>query len=66
MVGMEFDTAVDGTPYVLTVLEVDGDNVKVDANHPLAGMSLFFEVKVLEIRTGEGSELIQGFPAPND
>ncbi len=60
--GMEFDTAVNGTPYVLTVLEVLGDNVKVDANHPLAGKPLYFDVKVLKVRESYTEEKVKGHP----
>ena len=60
--GMEFDTAVDGKPYVLTILEILGDEVKVDANHPLAGKALFFEVKVLKVRDSYTEEKVLGHP----
>ena len=60
--GMEFDTAVDGTPYVLTILEILEDEVKVDANHPLAGKSLYFDVKVLKVRDSYTEEKVLGHP----
>jgi FKBP-type peptidyl-prolyl cis-trans isomerase SlpA len=34
-----------------TVMEVDGDNITVDYNHPLAGHHLTYEVILLEIKT---------------
>ena len=61
-VGMEFDTAVNGTPYVLTILEILGDEVKVDANHPLAGKQLYFDVKVLKVRDSYTEEKVLGHP----
>ena len=60
--GMEFETVINDTPYILTVLEVNGDKVVVDANHPLAGKPLFFDVTVKEIRDSYSDELAQGFP----
>lgn len=60
--GMEFETVINDTPYILTVMEVDGEHVKVDANHPLAGKPLFFDVKVIDIRDSFSDELAQGFP----
>ena len=60
--GMEFETVINDTPYILTVLEVNGDKVVVDANHPLSGKPLFFDVKVIEIRDSYSDELAQGFP----
>ena len=60
--GMEFETNINDIPIMLTVLEVKGDKVKVDANHPLAGKPLYFEVKVADIRDSYNDELVQGFP----
>ena len=36
------------------VLEVHPDSVKVDFNHPIAGHTIQFRVKVLEVSTPEG------------
>jgi FKBP-type peptidyl-prolyl cis-trans isomerase SlyD len=60
--GMEFETVINDKPYILTVLEVKNNKVKVDANHPLAGKPLYFDVKVLNIRDSYSDELAQGYP----
>ena len=66
-VGMEFETAIDDVPYILTVIKVDDKGVTVDANHPLAGKALFFDVKVTDIKEALSDELVQGFPmAPEE
>ena len=39
----------DGGLMPITVVDVDDDSVKVDANHPLAGKDLVFDVELLEI-----------------
>ena len=66
-VGMEFETAIDDVPYILTVIKVDDKGVTVDANHPLAGKALFFDVKVTDIKEALSDELGQGFPmAPEE
>lgn len=39
----------DGGMLPITVVEVDDKNVKVDANHPLAGKDLVFDVELVEI-----------------
>jgi len=39
----------DGTGFVLTVKEVGESNVTLDANHPLAGKDLRFDIKLLQI-----------------
>ena len=49
-------------PVTLTVSEVTGDSVVFDANHPLAGKRLHYDVEVMDIRTAIGRELRQGYP----
>ena len=39
----------DGSAVVVTVLNVDTDNVTFDANHPLAGKDLQFQIELIEI-----------------
>lgn len=39
----------DGNTFVVTVAEVGESTVKLDANHPLAGESLEFEIKLVDI-----------------
>jgi FKBP-type peptidyl-prolyl cis-trans isomerase 2 len=36
-------------PIIIKILEIDGDVVVIDANHPLAGKKLIFELELLEI-----------------
>lgn len=47
----------DGTPQVLSVLEVTEESVLLDLNHPLAGQRIRFEVEVLEARPATAEEL---------
>jgi peptidylprolyl isomerase len=39
----------DGTPFGVVVTDVGDAAVTLDANHPLAGQTLFFEVELVEI-----------------
>ena len=39
----------DGTPFPVVVTDVTEQAVTLDANHPLAGQILFFEVELMEI-----------------
>jgi peptidylprolyl isomerase len=39
----------DGEDSVVTVVDISGDNVTLDANHPLAGKDLTFEIQLTEI-----------------
>ncbi|MFS4415163.1 FKBP-type peptidyl-prolyl cis-trans isomerase [Maribacter sp. 2307ULW6-5] len=43
-------TNPDGTERQLRVAEVNEDHIVVDANHPLAGQDLTFELELVEIR----------------
>ncbi len=39
----------DGSTVNLVVTNMDGESVTLDANHPLAGKTLIFEIELLEI-----------------
>ncbi|MFZ5561045.1 MAG: FKBP-type peptidyl-prolyl cis-trans isomerase [Pseudomonadota bacterium] len=58
--GMQFHAQTDYGMQVITVTQVEGDNVTVDGNHPLAGQTLNFDVKVLEVRAASEAELEHG------
>jgi FKBP-type peptidyl-prolyl cis-trans isomerase SlyD len=49
-----------GNPLSGKILEIGDDYVVVDFNHPLAGMDLFFEGKILEVRDATPEELEHG------
>ena len=40
----------DGSERQLRVAEVNDDHIVVDANHPLAGQDLTFELELVEIK----------------
>ena len=57
-VGDEFlAESPDGDEIPMRVLEVKADSVIVDANHPLAGVTLHYKVKVTEIRQATDEEI---------
>ena len=59
--GMQFHAqSAQGQMRVVTVTHVKGDMVTVDANHPLAGEVLVFDVEVAEVRDATGEELEHG------
>ncbi len=43
-----------------TVVQVDGETVRLDANHALAGQDLVFAVRILEVRQATAGELQHG------
>ncbi len=58
--GMQFQAQVDGQTQILTVQEAGEENVTVDANHPLAGKTLKFEVEIREVREASEQEKAEG------
>lgn len=50
----------DGGMQVLTVREVGDEEVTLDANHPLAGEKLHFDITVEEVREAEAEEIEHG------
>lgn len=62
--GSRFQTEGEAGPQIVTVLSSTGDKVNVDTNHPLAGHTLHYQVKVLEIREATRAELAKGHPLP--
>lgn len=58
--GMQFQAETDEGVQILTVLEAGDQEVTVDGNHPLAGMTLNFDVSIQEVRDAEQEELEHG------
>lgn len=58
-VGDQFQTAPDRQAPVVTVLAIEGDQVLLDANHPLAGQELHFDVELVSVRPATPAELQQ-------
>ena len=50
-VGMQLQSnGQDGSTILVTIVKVEEDKVVVDANHPLAGKDLLFDIEVVEIK----------------
>jgi len=57
-IGMRFRVAGhDGEQLVVSVVEIADDNVTIDGNHSLAGVTLNFDVTVREVRDATKDEL---------
>ena len=59
-VGMEFHAETEHGLQVVTVTKVEGDQVTIDGNHPLAGVDLNFDVEITEVREASEEELDHG------
>ena len=63
-VGDQFQTGPDRSAPVVTVVAVEGEEVLLDANHPLAGEELHFEVELIALRAATAEELQAAGKAP--
>ena len=60
-VGMSFVAQGEGgVQRQVRVVEVEGDDVTIDANNPLAGQTLHFDVNVIDVREATAQELEHG------
>ena len=51
---------VDGHERVFEVKKIKGQEVFLDGNHPLAGVALRFDVKVIDVRAATKEEIAHG------
>jgi FKBP-type peptidyl-prolyl cis-trans isomerase SlyD len=58
--GMQFEARSEEGTQIVTVMKVEGDEVTIDANHPLAGEVLHFQVNVVDVRDATPEELEHG------
>lgn len=59
-VGAMFQAGKDRNAPVVRVVKIDGDDVLLDANHPLAGQRLYFEVELVVKRPATAEEIDHG------
>ena len=59
-VGMQFQAQTGQGAIAVVVTEIEGDEVTVDGNHPLAGETLHFAVEITEVRAATDEELQHG------
>ena len=52
--------APDGSSQHIMVTKVEGENVTIDINHPLAGVALNFDIHILSVREATKEELDHG------
>lgn len=59
-VGDQFQTEQDKFAPIVTVVSIEGEHVTLDANHPLAGADLTFDVELVAARPATAPELAHG------
>ncbi|MEE8120161.1 MAG: peptidylprolyl isomerase [Anaerolineales bacterium] len=61
-VGMELEAQFPEGMKAATIQAIEGDEISIDGNHPLAGETLAFEVEVANVRVATEEELAHGHP----
>lgn len=61
-VGMKFQTNTGEEAQVVQVVGIDGNLIRVDANHPLAGFTLYFDLEIISAREATDDEVAAGQP----
>ena len=57
---MQFQAPTENGVKQVTVVNIDGDDITVDGNHPLAGVHLNFDVTIIDVREATAEELDHG------
>ncbi|MEY2696711.1 MAG: hypothetical protein RL333_849 [Pseudomonadota bacterium] len=58
--GMQFQAQSPEGIQLVTVVSVEGDEVTLDGNHPMAGITLIFDVEITDVRDATAEELDHG------
>jgi FKBP-type peptidyl-prolyl cis-trans isomerase SlyD len=59
-VGAQLYASTEHGEQIVTVTRIEGDEVTIDGNHPLAGENLHFEVTVRDVREASEDEIAHG------
>ena len=59
-VGMQIQLDTENGPAIATITKIEDEEVTLDLNHPLAGVSLHFDVEVIDVREATPEELDHG------
>jgi len=60
-IGMQFHAEGDGgQPVMITISEINGDDITIDGNPPLAGVTLHYNVEIMDVRDATEDELSHG------
>lgn len=59
-VGMQFHAETPAGAQIVEVAEVDANQVTINANHPLAGQNLHFDIEITDVREASQEELDHG------
>ena len=60
VIGMQVQLETEHGPAIASVSKIEGDDVTLDLNHPLADTVLHFDIEVVEIRKATQEEIDHG------
>lgn len=60
--GMTFRATTDDGEQSVMIIDINDEEVIVDGNHPLSGLTLNFDVEILEVREATEEEITHGHP----
>ena len=55
-IGVHFQVDTPEGPMIYTVIKIEGDDITLDGNHPLAGQNLHFEIEIKNVRESTEEE----------
>ena len=58
--GMQLEASNEHGEQIVVVTKIEGDQVTLDGNHPLAGMTLHFDITIREVRSATAEEIAHG------
>ena len=59
-VGMQVQLHTEHGPAIAVISQIEGNDVTLDLNHPLADMTLHFDVKIVDVREATEEEIAHG------
>ena len=61
-VGMSFRASTDDGEQSVIIIDINDEEVIVDGNHPLSGLTLNFDVEIKDVRIATEEEIAHGHP----
>ena len=58
--GAQFHAETNQGMQIVTITQVGGETITVDGNHPMAGLTLHFDIEVLDVRDASKEEIAHG------
>jgi FKBP-type peptidyl-prolyl cis-trans isomerase SlyD len=58
--GMQLEASNEAGEQIVVVSKIEGDKVTLDGNHPLAGLTLHFDIAIREVRSATPEEIAHG------